>query len=205
MKKSDVLVSVIIGLIIALFIGFMLGTYGEGFGIGFIPVYLIWLASLVLTPLSVFIWVYTAHRLGKKWPVLYQLGKFIPIGVSNSAIDFGILNLLMYLTGESEGVSYSLFIGISFICAVSNSYLWNKFWTFESRELTGMGMEFLKFLIVAGTGLAIKVSVASVVVNVIGPRYGVSPLLWANIGALVSIFLVVIWDFAGYKFLVFRK
>ena len=61
------------------------------------------------------------------------------------------------------------------------------------------------FLIVSSIAFGINVFVASYVVNIIGPVGEVSPILWANVGALVSLIFSVTWDFLGYKFIVFQK
>jgi len=136
--------------------------------------------------------------------VLFQFGKFIIIGVANTAIDFGILNLLIFLTGIERGHLYSVFKSISFIFGIINSYLWNKFWTFKSTENKWAGRQFIRFISISLVGFGINVATASFVVNFIGPVGGISTRLWANIGACVAIVVSVFWNFFGYKFMVFE-
>ena len=205
MKKIDIISPVVLGLIIAAFIISLLRITESDILLSNTKSALIHLLIVLLVPSLLALWVYITFHLGKKRNVFFQFGKFIPIGVSNTAIDFGVLNLLILTSGVDKGLLFSAFKGISFICAVTNSYLWNKFWTFENMGRDGLGKQFLKFLFVAGIGFVINVALASLIVNFIEPFWGISPILWANIGAFVSIVIVILWNFLGYKFIVFKK
>lgn len=205
MKRSDLINSVVIGLIIAISGAFMLSVFNPGLLTHSPSIYIVWLAPIISVPLIIVLWISAVYRFGRKRRVLFQLGKFAPIGLSNTSIDFAVLNLLIFVSDVDKGLLFSVFKSVSFLCATANSYVWNKFWTFESWETRGMGKQFFRFLMVAGGGFVINVSVASLIVNFIEPAKGMSPVLWANIGAFTSLAILVIWDFTGYKFLVFKK
>ncbi|MCK5709897.1 MAG: GtrA family protein [Deltaproteobacteria bacterium] len=205
MKKIDLISSIAIGLTISAFAIALLSALESEINVLGINTTLLWFLIIIGAPFLTVLWVYLTARLGNRRHVFFQFGKFIPIGISNTAIDFGVLNLLILTSGIHKGLLFSVFKAISFLFAVTNSYLWNKFWTFESRGTVGLGKQFVKFIIVSGIGFVINVAVASFIVNFIEPIDGISPILWANIGALASIVIVIIWNFYGYKFLVFKK
>lgn len=140
--------------------------------------------------------------------LLFQAGKFVIVGVINTAIDFAVLNLLMFATDIAQGAWYAAFKGISFLAAVTNSYFMNRFWTFKGEGQQNKGKEFAQFFVVSCIGFAINVGIASLVVNIIAGQMaslGISAKIWANIGALAATFCSMVWNFIGYKFIVFKK
>jgi putative flippase GtrA len=155
---------------------------------------------LVLAPLALFV----AYLIGKIIPVIYQFAKFAAVGTLNSFVDFGVLNLLIFLTQIASGWGYTIFKTISFLSATTNSYFWNRSWTFESKEKPQIG-EAAKFYIIAIIGGFLNITIASYVVNGISRPEFITPNLWANIGALCGIFSALLWNFLGYKFIVFKK
>jgi putative flippase GtrA len=149
------------------------------------------------------LWV--ALILSRFWATFWQVAKFLVTGVLNTLVDLGTLNLLIYLTGIASGIWYSVFKGAGFIAAATNSFFWNKFWVFEQREFSNAGKEFSKFISVSAVGIVLNVSIASVLVNVIGPPWGISEKLWGNAAAILAGIAVFIWNFLGYKLFVFRQ
>ncbi len=135
--------------------------------------------------------------------VLRQVTKFIIVGGLNTFLDLAIFNFLIFSSGIAAGAGLSFFKGISFLAAVTNSYFWNKYWTFESG--TKKELEFIQFVVISTIGLFINVGVLSLVVNTIGAPGAIAPALWANIGALIATAASLIWNFLGYKFIVFRR
>jgi putative flippase GtrA len=158
----------------------------------------------ITIPIIALICLYITYLLGKNNPVIFQGGKFVTVGISNTLIDWGILNLLIFLTGITSGVPYSSFKGVSFIIAAVNSFFWNKFWTFKKREGEGAGKEFIRFLMVSVTGFGINVGTASLIVNLVRPQLGISLKFWAIVGAVIATVFSMTWNFLGYKFVVFK-
>lgn len=197
MGKVDTTVSLIIGFLVGLFFFISLEMLQ-------IDIPQSWLFLIIFPPLS-WLGLFVASVIGKRILAIYQLAKFLLVGALNTFIDLGALNLLMWLSGIYTGIFFSVFKGISFLVAATNSYFWNKLWTFEKKESIFVGREYFKFLFIVAIGLLINVGVATFVVNVIGPQFGISEQLWANVGAFVAVFIALTWNFLGAKFIVFKK
>lgn len=145
------------------------------------------------------------NKIPPKYIGIYQFLKFAIVGVINTLVDFGVLNLLIISSGHSSGIYYSVFKGLSFTAAVVNSYFWNRFWTFKDRQEKNPAAQFGKFILISVVGFGINVGTASLIVNVIGPQFGIRPAIWANVGALLAIAVSWVWNFTGYKFWAFKK
>lgn len=133
-----------------------------------------------------------------------QFGRFVIVGALNTLVDLGVLNALMFFSGISSGIYFTLFKATSFLVAVTNSYIWNKRWTFKSLGKVST-REYVLFGIVSVVGMVINVTTASLIVNAVTPPYGIGLQLWANIGALLAIAVSFIWNFFGYRNIVFGK
>tara|TARA_B100001971_G_C18116510_1_gene497115 strand:- start:109 stop:705 length:597 start_codon:yes stop_codon:yes gene_type:complete len=198
MSKRDKVASLLSGFLIAT----LLLAVAANIGITFPYLWTI----VFIFPVLTFTGIYIASTIGKKIPVIFQLSKFLLIGLLNTLVDLGILNLLIFTSGITAGVWFPVFKGLSFLGAVFNSYYWNRAWTFKAKSLLDTDAEQLaKFLIVSGIGLTINIAIASIIVNVIGPQFGISEKLWANGAALTAAAIVFTWNFMGYKLVVFKK
>lgn len=170
-------------------------------------------------PLVMILGLFVGGFLSRWIKIFYQFSKFIVTGFMNAAVDFGILNIFLLFTGVAGGIFFSIFKGISFIAANINSYVWNKFWTFKGKNahmpsaqgsaeghmtIQRTSKEYIQFLIVSVIGLGINVGTASLVVSVIGAQFGISAPLWANVGAACGSAAGLLWNFIGYKLIVFR-
>jgi putative flippase GtrA len=133
---------------------------------------------------------------------IFQFAKFALTGFMNTVLDAGILNLLSYLTGIYSGTWIVVLNSISFIIAVTNSYFWNKHWTF-ARADSAKAVEFLEFIGVGLVGLLLSNGIVYAVTTYV-PTDGLSPALVENLAKIVATAVVLFWNFAGFKFFVFK-
>ena len=129
--------------------------------------------------------------------------KFVLVGILNTAIDFGVLNLLILITGITGGWAIAPLNAISFLCAATNSYLWNKFWTFKAKGGVA-GKEFSQFLIISLIGIGINTGIVVAGTSLVSPLFGLSSKVWVNLIKVLATGVSMVWNFLGYKFIVFK-
>jgi len=117
--------------------------------------------------------------------------KFAAVGVLNTAIDFALFAALLFGAGWGLIAANST----SYLVAALNSYLVNKYWTFEDssrgREMARRGVLFLAFGLV-GLGLA------NFTIWILAKAM---PALLAKIGAVAVAF---VWNYSTNRRFVYR-
>jgi putative flippase GtrA len=178
----------------------------------------VWLFVVPFFALGVPLGLVVSSFIAKKIPLVWQLAKFLVIGVMNTLVDIGVLALITILVSTSHPSEetwftaasltityYSLYKAISFIIANINSFFWNKYWTFGSVKTTQTTHQFFQFFLVSLVGFAINVVIASFVFSTVS-QMGTFTIAQAGlIGAAMGSILGLAWNFVGYKFFVFKK
>lgn len=121
----------------------------------------------------------------------------------NTVVDLAVLNLLIFSTHTGHsGWLYAVFKTISFTCAVLNSYLMNRAWTFERVPGKHHLIEGGQFFFISFVGAVVNVASSWWVVSYTRPPVGWVKV-WPTIGALVGTVVTLGFNFIGYKFWVF--
>lgn len=217
MRKNDIIATLVLGEIVAwLILAVARSLFNPEFYSQIKGVLLVGLP--IIFPILCLIFLWLTFLIGKKIVVIRQAGKFILVGGLNTLMDWGILSFLIFLFRNSFNtdskdvllivfsitiIYYSLFKGISFILATVNSYIWNKLWTFKRKTTEKLSREFIQFVVVTLLGFLINVGIASLIFKFISPVAGLNNDQWAIISAAIATFISMIWNFLGYKFIVF--
>lgn len=164
---------------------------------------LIWILPVIF-PIIFLLGILIGRALSRLIKVISQFVKFLEIGILNTFIDLGILNLLIWLTGITSGGWLAPLNTISFLLAATNSYYWNKLWTFK-KEGGMVGKEFLQFLVVAMIGWGINTGILVLGTTFLTPIAGLSAGAWVNVMKVSATFIGMIWNFIGFKFIVFKS
>ena len=133
---------------------------------------------------------------------LKHIIKFGLVGLVGTAIDFTVLNLLIFGAGWSNPLG-QLYASIASTGAgmVSN-FTWNRLWTFRVRS-GNKGWQFLQYGAVSAAGLMFNSAIFYVT-----SQYLFGPLLpetWAiQLAKVTAIGLVMFWNFGMNRLWTFR-
>lgn len=81
---------------------------------------------------------------------ILQLLRFGIVGVTNSTIDFGVLNLLLWLYPTTNLWKTLEYNSLAVLLAATNSFFLNKYWTFQQRNKIN-SQEIYRFVVIAGS------------------------------------------------------
>jgi putative flippase GtrA len=126
--------------------------------------------------------------------------RFLVVGTFGAVVDFGIENLLHRVFG----VPYVWAGTISFICAILSNFIWNRFWTYpDSRSKPILG-QFIQFILVSVTGLAIRIPILKFLEPIITNLFYKIPAQYLflppdamgeNVTLAIAVGIVLLWNF----------
>ncbi|HBT81215.1 hypothetical protein A2757_01945 [Candidatus Giovannonibacteria bacterium RIFCSPHIGHO2_01_FULL_48_47] len=194
--KRDVLLGAVVGFLTGIFTLVILAYLEIDFGYKnlFLPfgIAVLWSAGVRL-----------GYFLARFFPFFRQFGKFATVGFLSASIDFAVLNIVSGLTGVTAGNVVGLVNVPGFAIAVINGYLWNKLWVFEDRGGKTLFNDFPKFLFVTVSGLLLNSLIVVLLTTYIPLPGAFTPAQWLNIAKVFANAVGLIWNFVGYKFVVF--
>lgn len=143
------------------------------------------------------------------------------MGVSSFLIDASLLSVLHYRVGMSVAVAGT----ISFLCAVTNGYIWNSRWTFRDRQgdskkqypkflatnVVGWGLNLtimtLTILLAMRLGVMHTQRTTSEILRLIAEGKGKSEFSWPVLmgSKVVATVIVVAWNFTAARLWTFRS
>src|SRR5712692_8576971 len=152
------------------------------------------------------------RKVGSKVPYrakkadIWQFLRFCIVGSLNAVIDFGVLNLLLWLYPTTTTWKTLGYNSVAVLLASTNSFFWNKYWTFQKRSPITF-QEVYRFVVVAG-GTTLMNDTLMWLLGRIFPGIMGSNLIGSNIlklGAIIgtmsiSFFGMQLWVFFQHRF-----
>src|SRR3989338_3826665 len=194
----------------------IISIIGGGFGLMSIPIlenikpefwifslsnaFLLLISFAILANIALFI----GSILGTAFHFFWQFTKFSAVGSLNAALDFGLLNLLSSIFKVYSGPMLAIFNIFSLVAAMTNSYLMNKFWSFQNQKPITR-KEFARFLFVSLASISVNTLVVYILTTSINAPGSLSKEVWENTAKLVAVPVTLIFNFFGYKFIVFKN
>ena len=119
----------------------------------------------------------------------YQPIRFLFVGGLNTIVGYGIYALLIYL-----GVNYLIANTISTIIGIAHSYLWNRFFTFKSKNKALK--EITKFISV----YAVSYLIGMCTLFIFKDKLNIS----AYIAGLINLVITTLVSYFGHKYIVLK-
>ena len=136
-----------------------------------------------------------------QWP----FGRFVLVGLLNFAVDYGSLLGLSRVLKWHDGWRNFLVKVMATTIAMGNSYLWNRYWTFEQHtQEVGEVVRIKRFLLVTLTGnYLINSGSYFLAHNDLFLPMGIAQDRSMFLASVVGVAVATLWNFFGYRRFVF--
>lgn len=94
---------------------------------------------------------------------------------------------------------------ISFLVSVALKYMGNKHWVFKQYQKENWRTELSQFFFITLVGLLLDVAAFYYFTELLGPQFGAPEAIWQKLSVIFAALAAAVWNFLGYKLLVFKK
>jgi len=125
--------------------------------------------------------------------------KFAVVGAIGSVVDIGVMNLFTQVFHFQLVIAGS----ISFVCAVINNFIGNRYWTYPDSRSKPLHHQLGMFFIVNAIGIAIRIPIlkylepplAKLFENLAHISFEAADALAKNATLIFAIGVVMLWNF----------
>ena len=127
--------------------------------------------------------------------------RFATVGIIGAVVDFGTFNLLTVFAGMTA-VSASVF---SFIAAIINNFIWNRYWTYPDSRTKPITRQVIQFSVVSIVGLLIRTPIIALLEPFFTQLFTRLPFLPIgfitteflanNLALAIAVIVVMFWNF----------
>ena len=141
---------------------------------------------------------------GKKFNfIIHEAGKFFLVGAFSAVVDIKVYQIFAWVLAFAFASSI-ISKCISFLFATAVKYGGNKIWVFEKNGKDGIKKEIVQFTIITLVGMIIDVAVFYCATTWLQPQ-SISEHIWTEISIIIAALVAAVWNFLGYKFIVFKR
>jgi putative flippase GtrA len=125
--------------------------------------------------------------------------KFGVVGTSGFLIDFAVLNLLLFGVGLPPWLANAC----SFVVAVTNTFTWNRLWTFPESRRRPVSRQMGQFFLVNLVGLGIN-QLAFLGSHALIWQHLLVPALAWNLAKATASAIALFWNFSANRLWTWR-
>ncbi len=139
----------------------------------------------------------------RKRKELKRFIKFGVVGAIGSVIDFGVLNILIFMVGWSSPQGKILANITSTSLAILSNFVWNRLWTFPESRQRNRTTQLVQFTIVNLIGLVINTGIFFVTDHYFYENY-FSVNVAVQLAKATAIGIILFWNFGANRLWTYR-
>src|SRR3989304_4322830 len=150
--------------------------------------------------------IITFARRNKK--ELKRFIKFTFVGALGAVVDFGMLNLLAHVLDVDLRIAGT----ISFTLAVTQNFLWNRYWTYPESKAHSFLNQYLQFFVINAMALLIRLPILTFLPSpfkiaidaIFHTPLATTEVLANNLALAVAVAIAMFWNFFVNRLVTYR-